>query len=229
MLFRSLLSALRPDVLSSPLIADWKFALAKFPATIACYVVNYTTDACFNYPTNLQQNADLAYQGQQSIQSNPSLDPLNAYGTVAMEFAPVEGFGDLGPVTKFFVYDGRIASGKRLVAANLDGCGAKSVPEVCMSCHGGHWPGDGSQGTDLDTMIAGLSQPAGVLAGIDANDTVATDAGYQLRRSILSKLTKNEPGFSTFLPFDPKTYRWPTAAPEASQASSIRQIGRAHV
>ena len=219
------LASLRPDLVASSAISDWKFALPKFPATVACYVVNYTTDFCFNYPTNDPQNADLAWQGQQSILSDPTIDPVNAYGTVAMEFAPVEGFGDLGPITKFFVYDGRIASGKRLGAANLDGCGAKSVPEVCMSCHGGKWPGEYSQNATIDSIAGGLSL-TGTLADIDANDTAATDAGYQLRRSILEKLTKEEPGFSSFLPFDPATYKFPAAASSASQASSIRRLNQ---
>jgi len=221
------LPLLRSDLLStSTSRLAWTQLLGKLPATIACYVVNYTTDFCFNYPTNDPQNADLAYQGQQSIVSDPTVDPLHAYGTVAMEFAPVEGFADLGPITKFFVYDGRLASGARLTAANLDGCGAKSVPEVCLNCHGGSWPGDPSQGVTLDGMIAGLTQPAGVLANIDANDTAAADAGYQLRRSILEHLTKNEPGFSSFLPFDPDTYQFPAAASGASQANSIRRLNQ---
>ncbi|MFM7143103.1 MAG: hypothetical protein ACKO2K_14450, partial [Alphaproteobacteria bacterium] len=167
-------ATLRADILGSSAFSDWKFALPKFPATVACYVVNYTTDHCFNYPTNDPQNANLAWQGQQSILSDPTTDPLNAYGTVAMEFAPVEGFGDLGPITKFFVYDGRIASGKRLGAANLDGCGAKTAPEVCMSCHGGHWPGEASQSAAIDSIAGGLSLH-GTLDDIDANDVAATD------------------------------------------------------
>lgn len=220
------LGAMRREVLESVAIADWKKLLPLFPSTVACYVVNYTTDACFNYPTNDPQNADLAYQGTQSIQSNASLDPLHAYGTVAMEFAPVEGFADLGPITKFFVYDGRIATGKRLAAANLDGCGPKSVPEVCLNCHGGNWPGDGSQAATLDAMIAGLGLPGGTLSGIDANDTALADPGYQLRRGIIEKLTREEYGFSSFLPFDPETYQFPSAAPFASQAASIRRLNQ---
>lgn len=220
------LGAMRPEVLESVAITDWKKLLPLFPSTVACYVVNYTTDACFNYPTNDPQNADLAYQGTQSIQANPSLDPLHAYGTVAMEFAPVEGFADLGPITKFFVYDGRIASGKRLTAANLDGCGPKSVPEVCLNCHGGSWPGDGSQAATLDAMIAGLALPGGTLSGIDANDTALADPGYQLRRGIIEKLTREEYGFSSFLPFDPETYQFPSAAPGASQAAAIRRLNQ---
>lgn len=219
------LSSFRPDLVASAAISDWKFVLPKFPATVACYVVNYTTDYCFNYPTNDPQNANLAWQGQQSILADPNVDPLNAYGTVAMEFAPVEGFGDLGPVTKFFVYDGRIASGKRLGAANLDGCGAKSVPEVCMSCHGGKWPGEYPQNATIDSIAGGLSL-TGTLSNIDANDTAATDAGYQLRRAILEKLTKEEPGFSSFLPFDPSTYQFPAAANSAAQANSIRKLNQ---
>jgi len=218
--------ALRSDILASPTITQWTKLFGMYPSTVACYVVNYTTDHCFNYPTNDPQNANLAYQGQQTFVANPSVDPLNAYGTVAMEFGPVEGFGELGQITKFFVYDGHTAAGKRLTSANLDGCGPKSVPGLCLSCHGGGWPGSYSQGTTLDNILGGLTSPGLVLAGIDANDTASTDAGFLLRRSILAELTRNKSGFSSFLPFDPDTFVFPAAAPLASQAAALRSLNR---
>lgn len=221
-----LLDALRSEIRESPVVAQWSKLFGLYPSTVACYVTNYTTDHCFNYPTNDPQNADLAYQGQQAFVANPSTNPPNAYGTVAMEFGPVEGFGEVGSITKFFVYNGRTASGKRLNSANLDGCGAKSVPELCMTCHGGNWPGDYAQGAVLDTMVAGLGQPGNVLAGIDANDTSPLDAGFLLRRGILENLTREEYGFSSFLPFDTDTYVFPAAASSASQAAAMRKLNQ---
>ncbi|MEO2167370.1 MAG: hypothetical protein ABGY42_04495 [bacterium] len=48
-------------------------------------------------------------------------------------------------MTKFYVYGGRTADSGRLYSANLDGCSQKSVPGLCMGCHGGSWPGSGTQ------------------------------------------------------------------------------------
>ena len=221
-----MVAELREDILASPQVTQWAKLFALYPSSVACYVTNYTTDHCFNYPTNDPHNANLAYQGQQSFVANPLVNPSNAYGTVAMEFGPVEGFGEVGSITKFFVYNGRTASGKRLTSANLDGCGPKSVPEVCMTCHGGNWPGDWSQGATLDGIVAGLGLPGFVLTGIDANDVAPTDPGFLLRRSILEKLTREEYGFSSFMPFDPDTYVFPAAAPSAVQAPSIRSLNQ---
>lgn len=220
------LAALPPEISSSPQVQQYSKLFNLYPSAVACYVTNYTTDHCFNYPTNDPQNADLAYSGQQVFVANPLVNPPNAYGTVAMEFGPVEGFSTVGAVTKFFVYNGRTAAGKRLLSANLDGCGPKSVPELCMSCHGGDWPGDSSQWTDVDTIVAGLSTVGAVLDGIDANDTSTSDAGYIQRRDLLEKITREESGFSSFLPFDLDTYVYPAAANQASQAASLRKLNQ---
>jgi hypothetical protein len=209
---------------------DYLKLFRGFPATVACYVVNYTTDFCNNYPTNLPANADFAYEGQQQIEANPGVNPTHAYGTVAMEFSPVEGFGALGPVTKFFVYDGRIASGQRLGAANLDGCGAKSVPELCMSCHGGDWPGDGNQGAELDAIIGGLNDGVNCeLAGIGITTPGdITDPAWIKRRDLLAEITPDGNKYSSFLPFDPKTYVFPpdhlAVASEALQEDNMRAL-----
>jgi len=211
-------------------VPDYMKLFRGYPATVACYVVNYTTDFCNNYPTNLSQNADLAYEGQQQIEANPGVNPTHAYGTVAMEFSPVEGFGELGPVTKFFVYDGRTASGTRLGAANLDGCGAKSVPEVCMSCHGGDWPGDGNQGAELDAIIAGLTDNVNCeLAGIGiATPGDIADPAWIKRRDLLAQITLDGSKYSSFLPFDPKTYVFPpdhlAVASEGEQEDNMRAL-----
>jgi len=205
---------------------DYLQLFKGYPATIACYVVNYTTDFCNNYPTNLAHNANLAYEGQQAILANPGVNPTHAYGTVAMEFSPVEGFGELGPMTKFYVYDGRTASGQRQSLANLDGCGAKSVPELCMSCHGGDWPGVYSQGTELDAIIAGLTDGVNCeLAGIGITTPGdINDPAWIKRRDLLAEITPDGNNYSSFLPFDPKTYRFPDAAGEGAQEDNMRAL-----
>lgn len=217
-----LLDALEPEFKAAGTLKDWQSLFGLFPSTVACYVANYTTDLCFDYPTNDPGNADLAFQGQLEIEANPTVNPANAYGTVAMEFSAVEGFGSLGPITKFFVYGGRVAASKRIGAANLDGCGAKNVPQVCMNCHGGAW----SNNAVLDAIVAGIDEDAGVLAGIDAIDTAHGDVGFETRKDLLQALTPGESGFSSFLPFDPKTYQFPAAADEAAQHDGIRRLNR---
>ena len=87
----------------------------------ACYVSNYgdvnTVD--------LQDAIDAAAGGP----------PV---ATVAMEYSRLEdaqGVPD-GPerTVKFYVFD---TNGNPLYAANLDGVGARPVPQLCMVCHGG--------------------------------------------------------------------------------------------
>ncbi|MFP6663227.1 MAG: carboxypeptidase-like regulatory domain-containing protein [Deltaproteobacteria bacterium] len=196
--------------------AALKVLAFRWPSTIACYVANYTTDHCNNYPTNNPTNADLAYQGQIAIEADPTQNPLHAYGTVAMEFSPIEGFGELGSLTKFYVYGGRTAESERLYDANLDGCGEKSVPELCMACHGGSWPGSGTQTGGAD------------LAGIYPFDggSASEVAAFQARADLIEPMTPNSFGFSSFLPFDPDTYLFPAAADEAAQHDSLRALNR---
>lgn len=195
-----------------------KILSPRWPSTIACYVANYTTDFCNNYPTNNPTNADLAYQGQLAIEANPTQNPLHAYGTVAMEFSPIEGFGEQGSLTKFYVYDGRTADSGRLYSANLDGCGQKSVPELCMACHGGIFGGSGTQ-------ISGFG-----LTGIYPFDgtSPADLQAFQTRKDLIEPMTPGNFGFSSFLPFDPDTYQFPSisGANQAAQHDSLRALNR---
>ena len=62
----------------------------------------------------------------------------NPVATVAMEYAPIEGDPAGDRVVKFFVYNN---VGNRINAANLDKLGARPVPQLCMVCHGGEYPG----------------------------------------------------------------------------------------
>jgi hypothetical protein len=96
---------------------------------VACYVTNYgnilTPDA--------QDAADAAAKNV----------PV---ATVAMEYSCIEdappaadACSDATRVVKFFVY---AADGNSLLrAANLDNIGARPVPQLCMVCHGGFYPG----------------------------------------------------------------------------------------
>src|SRR5262249_13417303 len=94
----------------------------------ACYVSNYG-----DVTTADQQDAIDAVTGGPPV------------ATVAMEYSRVESplgtvneFDDVNlPIrtVKFYLYKG--AGDALLRAANLDGKGARPVPQLCMVCHGG--------------------------------------------------------------------------------------------
>jgi cytochrome c5 len=96
---------------------------------VACYVTNYGN---INTPDSDDILATVA--------------GTNPVATVAMEFSQVESapgnpteFDDPERVVKFFVYS---ADGTQLLkAANLDGVGARPIPQLCMVCHNGEYPG----------------------------------------------------------------------------------------
>lgn len=110
----------------------------KNGANAACYVTNFG-----NIDTLDSDDVSAAVAGD---------DPV---ATVAMEFAPIEGDPDGVPVVKFFVY----VSNVRVNAANLDGKGARPIPQLCMVCHGGHYPGGPTTGVppfnDVDEVKLG--------------------------------------------------------------------------
>jgi hypothetical protein len=77
------------------------------------------------------------------------IDAVNGNGlvaTVAMEYSRIDdpddpsGFSDPDRVVKFFVYN---AAGNRVNAADLDGRGARPIPQLCLVCHGGSVGGPG--------------------------------------------------------------------------------------
>lgn len=95
---------------------------------VACYVSNYG-----NIDT-----ADSADVEEARLAGTP-------VATVAMEFSPVESeplnpteFDDPERVVKFYVYDG---TGTRVGKANLDNLGTRPIPQLCMVCHNGAYPG----------------------------------------------------------------------------------------
>lgn len=95
---------------------------------VACYVTNYGN-------INTADSADVA----------DAVAGTTPVATVAMEYSRIESppanpteFDDPTRHVKFYVYD---AAGNQLLkAANLDGLGARPVPQLCMVCHGGTYP-----------------------------------------------------------------------------------------
>jgi hypothetical protein len=116
-------------------------------ANVACYVSNYDA-LVYTGPG----------QGSDVTKAQSAVDGINGIkqpdATVAMEFSPIEDalpsgglptdpitFSDTAQVVKFYVFVyGNNPAGAPANAANLDGLGARRVPQLCMVCHGGHIP-----------------------------------------------------------------------------------------
>lgn len=93
---------------------------------IACYVTNYGPPPFFNN----SQNGDwpnLENAVDDTINHN------NPFATVAMVYNP-NGIGINGDKVVFYVFD---QNGALVNNAALDGEGPKTVPRMCMACHGG--------------------------------------------------------------------------------------------
>lgn len=103
----------------------------KNGANVACYVTNFG-----NIATDDADDVAAAVAGT-------TVDASERVATVAMEYAPIEGDPAGDPVVKFFVYN---AADNRVNAADLDGKGLRPVPQLCMVCHGGSYPGGGTTG-----------------------------------------------------------------------------------
>lgn len=104
---------------------------------VACYVTNYGVAN----GSNADDDADFTNAANRT----------GAFATVAMEYSRIEaaagdlnadpnGFDPAHPerVVKFFVY--QQPSGTLQNKADLDGRGARPVPQLCMVCHGGEYP-----------------------------------------------------------------------------------------
>jgi PKD domain len=110
---------------------------------VACYVTNYgeyTPPGSGSDTTKAQAAAD-ALAGL----------PATPGATVAMEHTRIEDggatgtpvvFSDPDRVVKFFAYFG----GARVNKANLDLKGDRPIPQLCMVCHGGQYPGGATLG-----------------------------------------------------------------------------------
>ncbi len=109
---------------------------------VACYVSNYGPPP-FDGNTK-QENTlwpapdtavDAAIDQIPHRDANGNLSPNGLFATVAMIFNP-NGVGPNGDTVTFYVFDG---DGNLQNSAALDGEGPKSVPRMCMACHGGNY------------------------------------------------------------------------------------------
>jgi hypothetical protein len=112
------------------------YFLKRADGTVAAYVTNY---GLFNQDHG---NADLA-----ASRTDPG-------ATVCMEYSPVEGEPTGTRIVKFFVFagNGNGLNATRQTSADLDGFGAKFVPNLCLNCHGGNYspPASGPSFANID-------------------------------------------------------------------------------
>ena len=103
----------------------------------ACYVTNYgdiTTDDALD-AANARNNSGVV-------------------ATVAMEFSKVAVADSADERhVKFYVYN---AAGNRVNRADLDDKGLRPIPQLCMVCHGGAYPGGGTTGVPTFTTPASV-------------------------------------------------------------------------
>lgn len=156
----------------------------------ACYVTNFGQP-----PANNPDQQD----------ANDTLDPAKQPGdaTVAMEFSRVENppgdpteFPDASRAVKFFVYDTKNPDAPPLIKADLDGHGARPVPQLCMICHGG----------------SSASTPAD-----PANPTGPKRGAFTSRADIIGM-------GSNFLPFDLHLFNFPASKTKASQQAAFKNL-----
>lgn len=140
------------------------YFMERVDGTVAAYVTNYGD------PDQNPGNADSA------------ANRINPGATVCMEYGPVAGQGPTR-IVKFFVYAGAdfAENAPRQPSADLDGFGAKFIPNLCLNCHGGNYfpsdPGSptfaeinmGAAFRELD--IATYKFPGGALVANNAEKT----------------------------------------------------------
>jgi mono/diheme cytochrome c family protein len=155
----------------------------------ACYVTNY--DQPPKHVTD-QQAAEDAAKGPNA--GNPD-------ATVAMEYSRVENpsgdpieFPDSNRAVKFYAYDTK--TGTQLFQADLDGYGARPLPNLCVVCHGGK---SADAAKDLNDPSKG-KKPA-----------------YTARSDVINEKSK-------FLPFDLHFFKFQAANPKAAQEDSFRNL-----
>lgn len=123
-------------------------------ADVACYVSNY--DALVY--TGPGDAPDIT-KAQDAVSGLAGAIQPDA--TVVMEYSRIEDaaasaspitFSDPARVVKFYVFD---KNGNPQDAANLDGLGARPVPQLCMVCHGGFIPNP----SGVTTTTGGVHTP----------------------------------------------------------------------
>ena len=113
---------------------DWLFANG-FNAGADAHAT-YQNDADLGFGRDMYARINDENNIASYVRNFPSVEHAVAedslIATVAMEYGPPEGGG--APIVKFFAFG---PDGSRILAADLDGRGAKFIPGLCNVCHGG--------------------------------------------------------------------------------------------
>ena len=187
------------------------------PATqnSACYVSNYDQSP-YTGPGSAVSDITKAQHAVDAVNASTLPD-----ATVAMEFSKIEddgafgspvAFGDPELVVKFYVYTYHVGAvvhpeGVPSDAADLDGLGARPVPQLCMVCHGGNIPNPIDATTSSDSINPGPAASHGVHTPVfDSRDHVKLNA--------------------KFLPFDLRSLSY--ATPDSDVAGPYHNFSKLH-
>ncbi|SMF56569.1 PKD domain-containing protein [Tistlia consotensis] len=165
---------------------------------------NAASDGAFDYACYVTNFGQPPANNPDQQDANDTVDPAaHPDATVAMEFSRVENppgdpaeFPDNDRAVKFFVYNTNDPDGPLLRKADLDGNGARPVPQLCMICHGG----------TSASVAADPLNPTGPKAG-----------AFENRADILSMR-------ANFLPFDLHFYNFPASKSKASQQDDFKDL-----
>lgn len=140
---------------------------------IACYVTNYGDT--FNSVHNLWDpdayNPDGSSNGLWD-----AIDGIHPKNTVVISSVPARnGTQEKGLSVQFAAYD---ANGRRLNKAQLDTMGARPIPQICMSCHGGVWDADAT--TPLGNSYFGAARFARFLPLVTQTVSFSNYSPYTL-------------------------------------------------
>jgi hypothetical protein len=150
-------------------------------SSVYAWVTNY---GC---PDNNPENANLA--------AKPV--PADAVATVCMEYSPVEGTAQ--PIVKFFVYVGGVASSTITGKADLDEWGAKPVPNLCRTCHGGTSPYNGGTNVNLSANFLPFDLALLQYPGPSTTPPASDLPAYYKMNSIIATATNPRPAISQLI------------------------------
>jgi len=146
---------------------------------IACYVSNYGDhfDSVADWRNPDQEPDDGSRGGLHDAMFGAYGDGLKRKNTVVISYQPArENAADDGSAVQFAAFGG---DGSRLDKAQLDTMGARPIPQICMSCHGGVWDAD-SRAKNGTGSVNGIARYARFLPMITSTVTFSTWSPYTL-------------------------------------------------
>lgn len=146
---------------------------------IACYVSNYGDhfDSMADWRNPDQEPDDGSHGGLHDAMYGAYGDGLKRKNTVVISYQPAREYGaDDGSAVQFAAFG---PDGSRLDKAQLDTMGARPIPQICMSCHGGVWDAD-SRAKNGTGSVNGIARYARFLPMITSTVTFSNWSPYTL-------------------------------------------------